>query len=173
MNPLLLVVAGLINRKLAIIFKTKTAYTIFTVVVTALLATGFYLIDDRHYPIWVLIVLAISSVLFWKRPEETTSDHVDGDETLHKIWLIPALGVLIFAGYFLDDVVTFTSEHSHAPKALVGFVILSMLTSWPEFKSCMALLKRQRILDAILNITVSNITNLWLAIMGVIVWLFF
>ncbi len=172
MNPLLLVIAGLLTRSLTAIVKTKRVYTAFTIIVTASLATSFYLIDRSYYIPWVIVVLLISSLLFWKRPEESASDSVESGETLHKIWLIPAVLILIFAGYFLDNVVSFTSEHSHAPKELVGFMILAMLTSWPEFKSCMALLKRKRILDSILNITVSNITNLWLAILGVAIWLF-
>ncbi len=175
MNPLLLIIAGLLTNSLAVIVNTKRRYTVITIVITASLATSFYLIDHFYeqtfYAPWVIVVLIISSILFWKRPAELTDSTIENDEILSKVWLIPAVLILIFAGYFLDEVVSFTSNHSHAPKELVGFIILAMLTSWPEFKSCMALLKRKKVLDSILNITVSNITNLWLAIIGVIVWL--
>ena len=75
------------------------------------------------------------------------------------------------AGYFLDPVVSLTAEASHAPKGLIGFVVLAALTSWPEFRSCLTLLRRRRPLSAVLNVTVSNLTNLWLAGVGVVVYL--
>jgi cation:H+ antiporter len=50
-------------------------------------------------------------------------------------------------------------------------VVLASLTSWPEFKSCIVLLKRGNRLGAILNITVSNITNIWLAAIGIAAYL--
>lgn len=171
MNPLLLVVAGLLNKSLLSITKTKRAYTLITILLTASLATSFYLIDQSSYLYWTGLTVIISAVLFWKRPGEIPMDQDRDIESLSRLWLIPAVAVLVFAGYFLDGVVSFTSEHSHAPKELVGFMILAMLTSWPEFKSCMVLLKRKRVLDSILNITVSNITNLWLAVLGVSIWL--
>jgi cation:H+ antiporter len=49
--------------------------------------------------------------------------------------------------------------------------VLSALTSWPEFKSCLSLFRRRRPLAAVLNITVSNVTNIWLAVLGVAVYL--
>jgi cation:H+ antiporter len=51
-------------------------------------------------------------------------------------------------------------------------LVLSTLTSWPEFKSVLWLLKRKKNLDAFINILVSNITNLWLAIIWIIIWMF-
>jgi len=87
------------------------------------------------------------------------------------LWLLPAIIVLTGAGYFLDPVVSFAATHSHAPKGVIGFVVLATLTSWPEFKSCIILLKRGNRLAAILNITVSNITNLWLAAIGIAAFL--
>ena len=49
---------------------------------------------------------------------------------------------------------------------LVGFFVLAALTSWPEFRSSLTLLRRGRTTSAILNIAVSNLTNLWLAAIG-------
>jgi cation:H+ antiporter len=86
--------------------------------------------------------------------------------------MFPAIVVLIAAGYFLDPVVSFASDQSHAPKGVIGFFVLATLSSWPEFKSCLALLNRKKYLAAILNITVSNITNIWLAIAGVTTYFF-
>ena len=54
---------------------------------------------------------------------------------------------------------------------MIGFFVLSALTSWPEFKSCISLFRRGKPLAAVLNITVSNITNIWLAIGGILVYL--
>ncbi len=53
-------------------------------------------------------------------------------------WLIPAIIGLTVSGYCLDPVVSFAAIHSHAPKGVIGFVVLATLTSWPEFKSCLA-----------------------------------
>jgi len=94
-------------------------------------------------------------------------DDDDSEEPSNKIWLIPAVILLTVAGYFLDSVVNFSAQSSHAPKGVIGFLVLSTLTSWPEFKSCISLLQRGNVLAAILNITVSNITNIWLAAIGV------
>ncbi len=174
MNPILLGVAGFLTGKTLIILQTERKYTMLTVFTTATIASAFYLLQSSQYLIWIIVALVVSSFLFFKRPPE---EHIvkdqddDSSVTIHKAWLLPAIATLAFSGYFLDEVVSFTSEHSHAPKEVVGFVILSMLTSWPEFKSCMSLLRRQKYIASILNITVSNITNLWLAIIGVSVWL--
>ena len=81
--------------------------------------------------------------------------------------------VLILVGYILDPVVSFSAEHSHTPKGVIGFFVLATLTSRPKFKSTLALLRREKTLAAILNITVSNITNIWLAVTGVFVHLLF
>jgi cation:H+ antiporter len=83
---------------------------------------------------------------------------------------VPAVLVLVMAGAYLDPVVTMTAEASRAPKGLIGFVVLAALTSWPEFRSCLTLLRRGRATSAVLNITVSNVTNLWLAVIGVMVF---
>ena len=55
-------------------------------------------------------------------------------------WLMPAILILTVSGYYLDPIVSFAAHHSHAPKGVIGFIVLATLTSWPEFKSCLALL---------------------------------
>jgi cation:H+ antiporter len=111
--------------------------------------------------------------LFIKRPEEKI-ETVEDDETegLKSLWpIIPAICVLITAGYFLDPIVTFASEQSKAPKGVIGFFILASLSIWPEFKTCLVFMNRRKYQSAILNIIVSNITNIWLAILGVSAYL--
>jgi len=111
----------------------------------------------------------VSVFLFIRRPGDPAQvDNVDG---LPRWVLLPAVSALLVAGYFLDPVVSFTAEASHAPKGIIGFFVLAALTSWPEFRSCLGLLRRGRTNSAVLNITVSNITNLWLAALGVAVHL--
>ena len=171
MNPLLLLVAGIICTATFKIFTCKPVYTITTIISTALLASGFYFIDKSYYLWWTTGALAITIPLFFIRPKEPHSSHSDNEKTTSERWLVPAVIILIGAGYFLDSVVSFAAENSRAPKGVIGFFILATLTSWPEFKSCLSLLKRGKILAAILNITVSNITNIWLATTGIVIYL--
>ncbi len=172
MNPILLVTSAILCKSVLLTFKTKPIYSSITILSTASLAVSFYLIPESFYPYWLVIALLITVPLFCLRPdegeEESDAMH-DGDA---RIWLIPAVLLLIGAGYFLDPVVSFSAEHSKAPKGIIGFFILATLTSWPEFKSCLALLSRRKPLAAILNITISNITNIWLAAGGVGFYLF-
>ena len=113
-----------------------------------------------------------SGILFWRRPADPADVPTDDGAGLPRWAALPAGVLLVAAGYWLDPVVTLTAEASHAPKGLIGFVVLAALTSWPEFRSCLTLLRRRRPVSAVLNITVSNLTNLWLAATGVIVFLF-
>lgn len=84
------------------------------------------------------------------------------------IWVV----LLLVCWYFLDPVVNYTAEASMAPKWLIWFLVLSTLTSWPEFKSCVSLLKKWKTLDAFINILISNFANIWLASIWLIVfWL--
>jgi len=171
MNPILLFIAALICKTGKQTFKTKTAYTITTVTGTAVLAGVFFFIPPQYYLGWTIASLMVSGLLFHFRPKEDAVDEAEEHIFNPSFWLLPAVVLLTIAGYYLDPVVTFAAEHSHAPKGVIGFFVLSTLTSWPEFKSCMTLLKRRKYLAAILNITVSNITNLWLAITGVVTFL--
>lgn len=172
MNPILLFAAAIVCRQVAQTFSTKRGYTITTILSTALVAALFFLLDQAYYLPWLIFVMVITLVLFFLRPKELEAEEVDEFHINPTTWLPPAIILLTIAGYFLDDVVSFAAEHSHAPKGLIGFLVLSTLTSWPEFKSCLALLSRGKNLSAILNITVSNITNLWLAAAGVAAYMF-
>ena len=170
MNPVLLLTASIICGATYSIFTCKPVYTIATISLTALFASGFYFIDPQYYLWWTTGALAVTIPLFFLRPDEQHSTEEDNQTSSGKL-LIPAILILIGAGYFLDSVVSFAAENSKAPKGVIGFFVLATLTSWPEFKSCLALLNRGKTLAAILNITVSNITNIWLATTGIIFYL--
>ncbi len=167
MNPLLLFCAAFASAQVVTIFNTHRIYTIVTVCLTAALAFSFYLLSLQHYLIWLVVAIIISSSLFLKRPGEALTEDDSPIILKSKFWLIPSIIILTIAGYFLDPVVSFAAEHSQAPKGVIGFVVLATLTSWPEFKSSLALLNRNKPAAAILNITVSNITNIWLAVAGI------
>lgn len=171
MNPLLLIIAALLMRHFLMVWRVAPRYLALTVFLTASIAGGFYLISAQAYPIWVATALVVSVVLFALRPKEEVKEEEE-ELAVSKYWLIPSVAILMAAGYFLDPVVAFASEASQAPKGVIGFVVLSTLTSWPEFKSCLALLRRNMAVASVLNIVVSNITNLWLAVGGVVVFLF-
>jgi len=173
MNPVLLVIAAFICGKATQTIRIKPLYSAVTIISTASLAVIFYTLEEHNYIYWLLAALLITVPLFFLRPSEGEEE---SDEMYHegaRRWLIPAVLLLFCAGYFLDSVVSFTALHSKAPKGLIGFLVLATLTSWPEFKSCLALLSRNKPLAAILNITISNITNIWLAASGVAYHLFF
>jgi len=171
-NPIMLVSAALVTGKAVQMVKTKPGFTAICVVLTATFAVGFFFIPNDLYPAWLAGAIAVSLILFFMRPQE---DHENNDSAgdFSKLWFIPAFLTLLIAGYVLDPVVTFTAGHSHAPKGVIGFFVLATLTSWPEFKSTLSLFKRGRVLASILNITVSNITNIWLAALGVAVYLLY
>ena len=170
MNPILLAIAALLTGRFFLTLRVAPIYLIITVVLTAGLAGGFYLLPVAGYGPWVGGALLISCTLFFLRPKEEESAE-DEALVISKNWLLPAAMLMAASGYFLDPVVAFASEASHAPKGVIGFVVLSTLTSWPEFKSCVALLRRNLAMASVLNIVVSNITNLWLAVAGVVVFL--
>lgn len=172
MNPILLTIAAMICGQLKMTFNTSRTYTAITIVITALLAITFFMIAQKSYPVWLLAALVITVILFYLRPkEEDNTHHGEEEHNPANGWLFPAIILLTGSGYFLDPVVNFASEQSHAPKGVIGFFVLATLTSWPEFKSCLALLRREKHLAAILNITVSNITNIWLALVGIAFYL--
>ncbi|MEN8199187.1 MAG: sodium:proton exchanger [Thermodesulfobacteriota bacterium] len=167
MNPILLISAAIICQKAVRTIKTRPLYSSFTILSTATLAVSFYLIDETFYGMWLFAALLITVPLFFFRPYEGDEESEDMYHPEAKQWLIPAIILLLAAGYFLDPVVSFAATHSRAPKGVIGFLVLATLTSWPEFKSCLSLLGRNKPLAAILNITISNITNIWLAASGI------
>jgi cation:H+ antiporter len=170
MNPVLLISAALVCRVFLKTMMTCWQYTLTCIILTAVLAVSFYAISMEHHILWVAAGIVISGILFYKRPPEPDEQSMEDAEIAG--WnVVPAVILLIVAGYFLDPVVSFASEQSQAPKGVIGFFVLATLSSWPEFKSCLALLSRGKYLAAILNITVSNITNIWLAIAGVVTYL--
>jgi len=171
MNPILLMLAALFCGVFLKTLRTNWQYSLTCILFTAGFAITFFFIPEKIYAYWAATGLIVTLVLFFKRPPEKGEDSVE-EEVIAKWNIIPASIVLITAGYFLDPVVSFASEQSHAPKGVIGFFVLATLTSWPEFKSCIALLNRKKYLASILNITVSNITNIWLAIAGVITYYF-
>jgi len=171
MNPLLLFIAAIICATTGNVIKCKPFYSLSTITLTALLAAGFFLIPSDWYLWWTILSLAVTVPLFLLRPDEPHVQQLETSKSDAEKWLIAAIIILIGAGYFLDSVVSFAAVHSKAPKGVIGFFVLATLTSWPEFKSCLALLNRGKILAAILNITVSNITNIWLATTGVAYYL--
>ncbi len=167
MNPILLMTAAIICRQAVATVKIKPVYTAVTLFITAALAISFYLLNDSFFMYWLIAAILLTALLFFFRPDEGEEE---SDAMYHegaRAWLIPAILLLLGSGYFLDPVVSFAAEYSKAPKGVIGFLVLATLTSWPEFKSCLALLSRNKPLAAILNITISNITNIWLAAGGV------
>ena len=93
------------------------------------------------------------------------------EQNTNKYFLPLVVIILLITGYLLDPIVSYTADASMAPKGVIGFLVLATLTSWPEFISVLGLLKRNRLNDCFTNILVSNITNIWLAIIGVIFWI--
>lgn len=171
MNPVLLITAALITGTFLTILRCRPGYTVLTVLVTICFAVSFYLLPQQFYMWWASGALAVSFLLFLRRPEEEQSAQQEQPLFGAALWLGPAILALIGSGYLLDPVVGFAAEHSKAPKGVIGFFVLATLSSWPEFKTCLGLLQRGKTLPAILNITVSNITNIWLAVAGVAVYL--
>jgi cation:H+ antiporter len=170
MNPVLLIIAAFISSSFIPLLRCYPVYTWTTILFTAVSAILFFILPPTFYIYWIIAVLVITLPLFMKRPQEVDHAH-DDNVFVHKIYLIPATCLLTICGYFLDSVVSFAAVHSHAPKGVIGFIVLATLTSWPEFKSCLSLFQRKNITGAMLNITVSNITNIWLAVAGVSVYL--
>lgn len=183
MNPILLFIALLITWYL---IKLKTFnhkwFFIISFILTAILATSFFTLPDTkieninflsipyiYYIFWLILSFIISIFLFTKKfdHDEIEEQQEDVSKLYLPLWII----ILLISWYFLDPIVGFTAEASMAPKWLIWFLVLSTLTSWPEFKSVLALLKRKKTLDAFINILVSNITNLWLAIIWVVIWM--
>ena len=168
-NPLMLIVSAILTGQVILTSRTNPLFSVSTILITGALAVSFFFVPHHYHIIWVLSAVVLSAVLFVKRPEEKIEENTSAG--VSRKWIIPAILILVVAGYYLDPVVSFAAEHSNAPKGRIGFFVLAALTSWPEFKSSLSLMNRGRSLAAVLNITVSNITNIWLAAIGVAVYL--
>ncbi len=170
-NPILLFIALIITWTL---FKVKTfkhnIFFISSFIITALLWITFLQLPEIYYIYWIIISLIISIFIYLKEfvHDENIEEYKDESKSYLFLWII----ILLISWYFLDPVVNFTADSSLAPKWLIWFLVLSTLTSWPEFKSVISLLKKWKTLDAFINILVSNLTNLWLAIIWITIWYF-
>lgn len=171
-NPIVLIFAAFLLGTLKMVFKIYPWYTAITLITTISIAGSFFLIPIDGYVWWLVILVIITLILFFKRPDEVDDDE-ESSEFISGFWFLPSALVLIIAGYFLDPVVEFAHEASAAPKGLIGFAVLSILSSWPEFKTIFALINRKKYSAGVLNTLISNIINLWLAGGGVVLyWLF-
>ncbi|MDY0110153.1 MAG: sodium:proton exchanger [Candidatus Krumholzibacteria bacterium] len=171
MNPLMLAGAALGTHTLTAVWHDNRRSTLVTLTVTAALAGLFFALPEARYALWVGVAVALSAVLFWRRPADRQVTAKGTAANLRRWHAAAAAVLLAAAGYCLDPVVSLTAAASRAPKGVIGFFVLAALTSWPEFRSCVTLLRRGRSTSAVLNITVSNLTNLWLAALGVVVHL--
>lgn len=171
MNPILLFIALLITWYLLKLksFNHKLFFVV-RFILTAIFAVTFFFIPENYYIYWVVLSL-IASIYLYTRKYAHIDEEEEKEEEVSKLYLPLWIIILLIAWYFLDPIVSFTAEASMAPKWIIWFLVLSTLTSWPEFKSVLALLRRKKTLDAFINILVSNITNLWLAIIWAIVWI--
>jgi len=174
MNPVLLIVwifaTGMLLKIKA--FKYKTFFSV-SFLATAALAIlfSFWNLPESTYIYWILVSLVVSIYLF-TRKFDSHEEHAHEDWEVSKLFLPIWIFILLWTWFYLDKVVEFAADASLAPKWLIWFLVLATLTSWPEFKSVLWLLKRNKIQDSFMNILVSNITNLWLAIIWVVVWMF-
>lgn len=169
-NPVVLVIATLLLGSFTVTLRIHLGYFLLSLFVTAIMAGSFFYLPEKQYPVWIGVVLTLSLLLFYNRPKEEDGESEPEDQ-IPRLWFLPALVTLTGAGYLLDPVVSFTSEASAASKDLIGFTVLSFLSSWPEFKTIFALVSRQKYSAGILNTITSNIINLWLAVGGLTVYL--
>ncbi len=170
-NPILLICASIITGSFLKVIRTEWKRTWSIILVAMFIAGGFFWESSTSFRLgWVIVSLIISVVLYRIKHDERNHGEKK-DETISRGWIVPAILSLIIAGYFLDPLVSFTAKNSLVPEGLIGFAVLSFMTSWPEFRSTLSLIKMKKIRSAIMNIVVSNITNIWLAIIGTIIYL--
>lgn len=176
-NPILLWFAILTVWMFGLIrnFRYKFFY-ISSFIFTAIIASTFFKIPEKFYFLWVLLSVLFTIILYIKNKKIITKEEnleikkEEVQEKSPKYFLPLGIIILLAAWYFLDPVVSYTAEASKAPKWVIWFLVLSTLTSWPEFKSCISLLRKNRPLDAFVNILISNFTNIWLASIWILAW---
>ena len=179
-NPFMLICASLITLSFPVMMKTSPKRTWSVIFITAFLAAAFFLVPaplshvtplttDQIRFIWLVAAVIASAVLllFFLHHEV----HEREPAGISRWWILPALLILTISGYFLDYAVGQASLFSKAPKGVIGFFVLSFLSSWPEFKATTGLLKKKRVTGAINNILVSNLTNILLGILAVVLGL--
>lgn len=172
MNPILLFIWLLITREILNLKKFKYKWFFLAwFLLTLISAVSFFFIPEKYYIYWIFIALLISLYFFFQKYDHHQT--FGSEEEKANKWYLPLwIIILLSSWYFLDPVVSFTAEVSNAPKWIIWFLVLSTLTSWPEFKSLLALFRRKKFLDSFINILVSNIVNIWLAVWWVAIWLF-
>ena len=173
-NPILLFLAILITWYFVKIKKfNHKLFFLFWFFLTAFFALLFMNISEEYYVYWLIFAFIAWVALFLKKHKELEAEiETEDEEPVSKLYLPLWIVILLISWYFLDPVVNFTADASLAPKWIIWFLVLATLTSWPEFKSVIALLKRNKTLDAFENILISNITNLWLAVFWILVRLY-
>lgn len=171
MNPILLLIALFVTWYYLKLkkFKYKTFFSLWFLL-TAAFAILFFFINSSYYIYWIISSFILSIYLFTRKIDNLSHEEDSSDDKVNKMYLPLWVVILLVSWYFLDPVVWFTAEASKAPKWLIGFLVLATLTSWPEFKSVISLLRKNKIVDSFENILVSNITNLWLAIVWITIW---
>ncbi len=171
-NPILFTVAALITGMFLMLFKENMIRIGTILLGTMGLAASFFLLPESRDSLlwgWAGIALALSTTFYFMKIDEAVEEEIE--DAIPPLYIIPAILFLITAGYFLDPAVSFTAINSRVPEGVISFCILSFITSWPEFRTATSLLKRKKMKAAVLNILISNITNLWLAILGVVIYL--
>ncbi len=168
-NPIMLFAAALVTGMTIKLLKAKSIYGMLCIIFTIGVSLLFYLLPEKNYLTWALVALFITSFFFLVRPREQKKRDDPSDTPFW--FIVPATALLFIAGYYLDPAVEFARQVSGVPKNLIGFLVLATLSSFPEFKSCLVLFREGQVKSASINIFVSNITNIWLAIIGVVIYL--
>lgn len=182
MNPILLLFAVIVTSSFILIKNFKYKFFYFLVfAMTAFFGIWIYkFLEIEKYEKYFLSISLIATIiciiLFLKNRKITQSEEIsEEEETWEKVpkYFLPLwIVLLLWAWYYLELVINYTSIASKSPAWLISFLVLSTLTSWPEFKSCVSLLRKGKTLDAFVNILVSNFTNIWLATVWILVYVF-
>jgi len=170
-NPLVIVVAAVISGVALKLFRKENLYGLSVIIFTVGVTLLFYTLKEGSYAGWAFLVFGITFYFFYRKPKEGTNSE---KKSFMPRWALSlSVVLLVVSGYFLDPVVEFAGEVSNVPKGSIGFFALALLSSWPELKSCLTLFRRRMIEAAVFNIFVSNITNTWLGVLGVVAYLLF
>ena len=169
-NPVLFLISALLAASFWGLFNPFKLKPWLLLLGTMGLAGWFYL----NPPVWLWVVVATgSTVVFYLLKPPDTAPIPENETPASMMMLLPAIIILVASGYALDPMVSFAATASNLSKGLIGFFILSFLTSWPEFRTMLSLFRINRPEAAWLNCIISNITNLWLAAGGAVAGLLF